>query len=71
MKESAETFKEEYDLDLFMETSAKTGMNAQELFVQAGKLLYKEYSKFKKRPKKTGETLKNEGETNEKKKKCC
>ena len=32
-----------------METSAKTGLNTQELFAQAGKLLYKEYSKFKKK----------------------
>ena len=61
----------DFDFDYFIETSAKTGLNTEELFVQAGKLLYKEYSKFKKRPKKTGETLKNEGETNEKKKKCC
>ena len=61
----------DFDFDYFIETSAKTGFNTEKLFVEAGKLLYKEYSKFKKRPKKTGETLKNEGETNEKKKKCC
>jgi len=56
-----------------METSAKTGMNAQELFVEAGKLLYKEYAKYKKKPKKTGEKLKSEEEEikNKKKKGCC
>ena len=57
-----------------METSAKTGFNAQELFVEAGKLLYKEYTKYKKRPKKTGEKLKTEEEAETKtkeKKKCC
>ena len=57
-----------------METSAKTGLNAQELFVEAGKLLYKEYAKYKKKPKKTGEKLKNdeeEGKKNKEKKGCC
>ena len=57
-----------------METSAKTGLNAKELFVEAGKLLYKEYTKFKKKPKKVNETLKlEEQETTEKQKKrrCC
>ena len=57
-----------------METSAKTGLNAKELFVEAGKLLYKEYTKFKKKPKKVNETLKlEEQETTEKEKKrrCC
>ena len=52
-----------------METSAKTGLNAKELFVEAGKLLYKEYTKFKKKPKKVNETLKlEEQETTEKEK---
>ena len=57
-----------------METSAKTGLNAQEIFVEAGKLLYREYTKYKKKPKKTGEKLKIEEETDKKekvKKKCC
>ena len=57
-----------------METSAKTGLNAQELFVEAGKLLYKEYAKYKKKPKKTGDKLKNEDEgvnKNKQKKGCC
>ena len=39
-----EKFKEEYELDLFMETSAKTGYNAQELFIEAAKILYKDYN---------------------------
>ena len=57
-----------------METSAKTGMNAEELFVEAGKLLYKEYTKYKKKSKKTGEKLKNEddgGNKEKNKKGCC
>ena len=33
----------DYNFELFMETSAKTGLNAEELFVQAAKILYKNY----------------------------
>ncbi len=73
-KEQALQLQKDFDFDFFMETSAKTGMNAQQLFVEAGKLLYKEYTKYKKKPKKpTGEKLKNDddGANKEKKKKGC
>ena len=72
-KEVAEQFKKDYDLDLFMETSAKTGLNTQELFAEAGKLLYKEHSKYKKNTRPHGEQLKNnEGNNKEnKQKQCC
>ena len=39
-KERAETFAQDNDIKLFMETSAKTGFNAQNLFIEAAKLLY-------------------------------
>ena len=70
-KEKAENFKNEYELDLFMETSAKTGMNAQELFTEAAKLLFTDYSKYKiVKNKKEGQEL--QSDTKEpKKKKCC
>ena len=42
-------YKEQYDLDNFMETSAKTGYNAQLLFFQAVKLLYGEHCKYQKK----------------------
>ena len=72
MKESAETFKEEYDLDLFMETSAKTGMNAQELFVEAAKILFNDYNRYKAdRKKSDGEVLKKNNISQPKKKGCC
>ena len=71
MKETTENFKNDYDLDLFLETSAKTGMNAQELFVEAAKLLYKDYTKYRlDRKKVSGQTLKNEN-IKQKKKGCC
>jgi small GTP-binding protein len=40
-------FKEEHKLDLFIETSAKSGFNIDELFEKAAILLYKEYMKYK------------------------
>ena len=62
--------QKDYDLDFFIETSAKTGLNAEELFVAAGKLLFEEHSKYKKNIKKTGEKLKSNREV-KKKKGCC
>ena len=45
-KEEGEKYKEDQHLDLFMETSAKTGHNARNVFVEAAKILYKDYLKF-------------------------
>ena len=59
-----------FDFDLFMETSAKTGFNAQNIFVEAGKILYNEYVKYKKTPKVTGDHLKKK-QDKKNKKKCC
>ena len=74
-KEEAEGFKNDYDLNLFMETSAKTGFNAKELFAEAAMLLYNDYAKYKiiKSPA-NGDILKIiNADTNskEKKRKCC
>ena len=53
-----------------METSAKTGMNAQELFAEAAKLLYQDYTKYKNvKTKKETEQLRAETEEEKKKKK--
>ena len=41
-KEQGEKLKEDYDIDFFIEASAKTGFNVQEIFVKATKLLFKE-----------------------------
>ena len=77
LKEDAEKYKEDYDLDFFIETSAKTGMNAQEIFIQAAKVLYQDYELYKneKKNKDTKETINNEllKDKNETKKtkNCC
>ena len=73
-KDQAEKFKDEYELDLFMETSAKIRLNAQEIFVEAANLLYKDYTKYKKRislPSKESKTLLKLENEKFKKDKCC
>ena len=73
-------FKNEQGLDLFMETSAKTGYNARNVLIEAAKMLYADYLKYieanpqdpKKPGQKTGENLKpDEQKNNGKKKGCC
>jgi GTPase SAR1 family protein len=39
-------FKEENNIDFFLETSAKSGFNIDEIFQKAAVLLYKEYLKY-------------------------
>ena len=64
--------EDEYDLDLFMETSAKTGFNAKELFAEAAKILFNDYCKYKViKSTKSGEILKIEDTDNDKKRKGC
>ena len=71
MKETAENFKNDYDLDLFLETSAKTGMNAQELFIEAAKVLFNDYNTYRaERKKNVGQSL-NNNNNKPKKKGCC
>ena len=46
--EEAKKFQTDFELNLYMETSAKTGFNAKEIFVEAARVLYKEYDQYKK-----------------------
>ncbi len=48
-KEQALQFQQDFQLDLFMETSAKTGFNTQELFIKAAQVLYEDYNLYKKK----------------------
>ena len=50
-KEEGEKYKLDQHLDLFMETSAKTGQNARNVLVEAAKILYNDYLKFDENPK--------------------
>ena len=57
--EEAKQFKDEYGIHFFSEASAKSGLNAQEVYVEAAKLLYSEYFKLKQKVK---EKTKNKGD---------
>ena len=78
-KEEGMKYKEEQHLDLFMETSAKTGHNARNVLVEAAKILYKDYLKFNEANKDGGnqgnQLKKGQGlikkDKNDNKKKCC
>ena len=45
--EKGEQLHNDYNLDLFLETSAKSGINTELLFAKAAKLLYNDYVKYK------------------------
>jgi small GTP-binding protein len=49
-KEEGEKYKLDQHLDLFMETSAKTGQNARNVLIEAAKILYNDYLKFDEKP---------------------
>jgi small GTP-binding protein len=44
--EEGEQFAKENEMDLFLETSAKSGFNAQNLFIEVGKMMYLEHQKY-------------------------
>lgn len=43
----AKTFVEQNDIHYFNETSAKTGLNSKEVFVEAARILYNDFVKYK------------------------
>ena len=57
--EEAKEYSEEHNFNYVNETSAKTGFNAKNVFIQAAKVLYLEYLKYKSRANKTGNTNTN------------
>ena len=70
-KETAEQYIKDYDFDLFMETSAKTGFNVEELFVQAAKVLLNDFNKFQVEKKKLRDESLREEKVEVPKKQCC
>ena len=72
--EEAENLVNDLEFDYFIETSAKTGLNAEEIFIQAAKLLYKEFKEIKaptQEQKADKKKLDNINNIIKKKKKCC
>ena len=47
-REEGEKYRLDQNLDLFMETSAKTGFNAKNVLVEAAKILYKDFMNLSK-----------------------
>ena len=75
-KEEGEKYKLDKHLDLFMETSAKTGQNARNVLIEAAKILYNDYLKFDEKGPDTPNTKKSGVELIQKnakkeKGKCC
>ena len=77
-------FTEEHGLNMFFETSAKTGFNAQKIFIEAANTLYEETLKYRERANRNNSNLEQNGfspdipgllvldeENYKKKKKCC
>ena len=80
-KSLAEELVKEHNLDFFIETSAKTGLNAQEIFIKAAKVLFEDGKKYTENdlslnpenaiPLKSEEENENANEDERRKKKCC
>ena len=73
-KEQGEKLKEEFDIDYFIEASAKTGLNVQEIFVKAAKILFQEYISYnniKKKEEKIHIEPQESKESNNNGSRCC
>ncbi|MCQ2818463.1 MAG: GTP-binding protein [archaeon] len=44
--EDGEKYAKDYEFNVFMETSAKTGLNTKDLFIKAATILYEDYIKY-------------------------
>ena len=82
-KEYAEELVENQNIDFFLETSAKNGLNAREVFIKAGKMILEECNNLQfsyMTDEKTSQTLSSKeiekvddknNEEKKRKKKCC
>ena len=74
--EQGKMIQTDYNLDLFVESSARDGKNTEYIFVEAAKLLYNDYVKYKIGNPLIGKIkpnnkLKKDDNTRKVKKKCC
>ena len=62
-REEAQKFVDDNEISFFAETSAKTGFNVKNVFMEAGKILYLEHLKYKDRASRPGSisSIKNTG----------
>ena len=76
-EEEGEAFKRDNKIDIFMESSAKTGLNAQNIFLKAAKMLYDDYTIYQDKEDEETEldNIKNNTKINKNDKKkdqgCC
>ena len=59
-KEQGEAYSKENKIDFFMESSAKTGFNAQKIFIKAAQILLENYNQYEDRKRND-----NDGESDE------
>ena len=72
--EDGNQLSEDLEMDYFVESSAKSGLNAEKIFVKAAKLLFKEYEllkNLKERPEEINKKLNDINKNEKKKNKCC
>ena len=75
--EQGKVIQSDYNLDLFIESSARDGRNTEYIFVEAAKLLYNDFIKYKignpllGKTKNENKKLKKDDKDNKDKKKCC
>ena len=72
--EDGNQLSEDLEMDYFVEGSAKSGLNAEKIFVKAAKLLFKEYEllkNLKERPEEINKRLNDINKNDQKKNKCC
>ena len=58
-KEQGEQFCKENKINGFMEASAKTGVNAQNIFIKAAETLYLDYLRYQKKTEESGGKIEN------------
>ena len=69
--EDGNQLSEDLEMDYFVESSAKSGLNAEKIFVKAAKLLFKEYEllkNLKERPEEINKKLNDINKNDQKKK---
>ena len=65
-RQEAEKYAKDFHFRQFFETSAKTGLNAQKVFISAGLILYEDYLKYKENEAKNEKLRRNNIESGNK-----